>query len=154
MVSGYVPPPPQTVPAEIRTIDADHYQRLDSPLQNEINNFNPDGTAPVLRYEQPEQAQPDNGKREQDLNDNVEDIAGGVAKAREMQDESEKRKDAHTAEMLGKDGVNSSGGGEPPSDPEEATTKQERPPSESSGESTDKGQSNDCGDYDYYNGIM
>ena len=106
MISDHVPPPP-TQYAEIRPIEANTDQKADSSLQNEINNFNPDAGTPTLRYEQPEPEKPEIGQREQALNENIEGIANGIAHAKELQDESEKSKEAQTAEALSKDGENS-----------------------------------------------
>jgi hypothetical protein len=172
MVYGYVPPPPP-VPAEIRTIDANQQERLESPEQSMINNINQGhyGDRFSASLEKPEQTQPDKNQQMQDLNNTVEDIGKGGAALADAKNRAEQRKDEDAA-ITGNRDVAAGTGGEPPPDPEGAAgkaasgqgfktmpdqdtaAKQESSPSESSGESADKGLSNDRGDYDYYNGIM
>jgi len=156
-----MPPPPQIVPAEIRTINANQ-QRLESPEQsfeqNFIDDFNQrhNGDGLTASIGQPEQAQPDKGQQMQDLNNCVENIGDGVAEAKRAKDRSEENENLSNA-------VKGPGYADHPPDvslPEKdvAATKKTIPeqkssPSESAGQSADSGQSNDRG-YDYYNGIM
>jgi len=146
MISQYIPPP-EPVPADYRTIDANDRQRTESPFQNEIENFNPDGSAPVINIEQAKESQPDNKQQIQDIDNNVNGIgeaAGGLAKAK---NEAEQKKEEDAAITANKD-VAAGSGGEPPHNPEE---KAEKNQSENKEQSAGSAPGEDNG-YDYYSG--
>ena len=142
MIPQYVPPPPQTVPAEIQTINADQQQRLESPEQSIINNIN--------------QGQYGDGfTAGQDLKNCVEGIGEGVAEAEKAKDKADENEESINA-------AKGPGYADHPPDvssPETdvAASKKSMPEQQSSSpnnteQSADSGQSNDGG-YDYYNGI-
>jgi len=140
MIPQYVPPPQQTVPAEVKTINAPH--RFESPEQSVINDVNQG------KYG-------DGFKASQDLNNCIEDIGDGVAEAKRAKDRGEENENLINA-------AKSPGYTDHPPDvpsPETNATaakktmpEQQPSSSESAGQSADSGQSNDGG-YDYYNGI-
>jgi len=97
MIPQDMPPPPQTESAEIQIISNDHQQRLESPLQNAINNFNPNGAAPTISFEQAKDVQPDRKQQTQDLINRAKDLSEAAAAAREAKNNAGRKRDKNSA---------------------------------------------------------
>jgi hypothetical protein len=112
------PPPQQDTPAHIQYVDSQNQ----SPWQDQINNFDPDGPAPTITYNPSTETQSDRGEQLP----NQREISEGMGPS-EAQENKNKVDQDHESELANKN------------------LPEQRPPSEEAASSSakDNGQSDD-----------